>query len=85
MILKILLNTRIICMIFIQILKNAIQIRNVKHNFFDDMIIDMSNNKKPNPIVTEVLIRRRKLHISLVFIAQSYFVVTKSISISIIH
>ena len=73
------------CMIFIQILKNAIQIRNVKHNFFDDMITDMSNNKKPNPIVTEVLIRRRKLHISLVFIAQSYFVVTKSISISIIH
>ena len=85
MVLKILLNTRIICMIFIQILKNAIQIRNVKHNFFDDMIIDMSNNKKTNPIVTEVLIRRRKLHISLVFIAQSYFVVTKSISISIIH
>ena len=36
------------------------------------MIADMLNNKKPNPVVTELSIRGRKL-ISLVFIMQSYF------------
>ena len=35
------------------------------------------NNKKINPIVTELFIRSRKLNISLVFIAQSYFGVPK--------
>ena len=36
------------------------------------MIADMHNNKKLNPLVTELFIRRRKLNISLVFITQSY-------------
>ena len=36
--------------------------------FFDDMIADMLNDKKVNPIVTELFIRGRKLKISLVFI-----------------
>ena len=40
---------------------------------FDDMIADMINNKKLNPIVTELFIRGRKLNISIVFITQSYF------------
>ena len=44
---------------------------------FDDMIADMLSNKKLNPIVTELFIRRRKLTISLVFITQSYFAVPK--------
>ena len=44
---------------------------------FIDMITDMLNNKKLNPIVTELFTRRRKLNISLVFIAQSYFAVPK--------
>ena len=35
---------------------------------FDDIIADMINNKKLNPIVTESFIRRRKLNISIVFI-----------------
>ena len=35
---------------------------------FDYMIADMINNKKLNPIVTELLIRGRKLNISIVFI-----------------
>ena len=39
---------------------------------FDDMIADMTNNKKLNSIVTELFIRVRKLNISLVFITQSY-------------
>ena len=39
---------------------------------FDDMIADMINNKKLNPIVTELFIRGRKINISIVFITQSY-------------
>ena len=35
---------------------------------FYDMIADIIINKKLNPIVTEVFIRRGKLNISLVFI-----------------
>ena len=38
---------------------------------FDDMIADMLNNKKLNPIVTELFIRVRKVNISLDFITQS--------------
>ena len=44
---------------------------------FDDMIADMINNRKLNPVVTELFIRRRKLNISIVFITQSYFKVPK--------
>ena len=44
---------------------------------FDDMIADMLTNKKLNPVVTELLIRGRKLNISLLFITQSYFAVAK--------
>ena len=46
---------------------------------FDDMIADMINNKKLNLIITELFIRDRKLNISLVFITQSYFKVTKDV------
>ena len=38
---------------------------------FDDMIADMINNKRLNPIVRELFIRGRKLNISAVFITQS--------------
>ena len=41
---------------------------------FDYMIADMINNKKLNPVVTELFIRGRKLNISIVFITQSYFI-----------
>ena len=34
---------------------------------FDDMVADMINNNKLNPIVTELLIRDRELNISIVF------------------
>ena len=44
---------------------------------FDDMIANILGNKKLNPIVTELFIRRRKLNISLFFIRQSYFVALK--------
>ena len=37
------------------------------------MIADMINNKKLNPIVTELFIGGRKLNISIFFITKSYF------------
>ena len=40
---------------------------------FRDMIADMINNKKLNPVVTELFIRGRKPNISIVFVTQSYF------------
>ena len=38
---------------------------------FNEMTVNMIHNKKLNSIVTELLIRGRKLNISLVFITQS--------------
>ena len=52
---------------------------------FDDMIADMINNKKLNPIVTELFIRGRKLNISIVFITQSYFTVPKDVRLNSTH
>ena len=52
---------------------------------FDDMIADMINNKKLNPIVTEFFIRGRKLNISIVFITQSYFKVPKDVRLNSTH
>ena len=47
---------------------------------FDDMTADMLSNKKLDPIVTELLIRGGKLHISLVrFFAQSDCAVPENI------
>ena len=49
---------------------------------FDDMIADMLNNKKLNPIVTELFVRNRNLNISFVFITQSYFAAPKHIRLN---
>ena len=49
---------------------------------FDDLIADMTHEKKLNSIVTELFIRRRKLHISLVFVTQSYFKVPKDVRLN---
>ena len=43
------------------------------------MIADMINNKKLNSIVTELFISGRKLNISIVFITQSFFKVSKDV------
>ena len=48
----------------------------------DDMIADMINNKKLNPVVTELFIRGRKLNISIGFIAQSYFKIPKDVRLN---
>ena len=52
---------------------------------FDDMIADMINNKKLNPVVTELFIRGRKLNISIAFITQSYFKVPKDVRLNSTH
>ena len=52
---------------------------------FDDMIADMINNKKLNPIVTQLFIRGTKLNISIVFITKSYFKVPKDVRLNSTH
>ena len=49
---------------------------------FDDMIVDMRNNEKLNPVVIELFIRDRKLNICIVFITQSYFKVPKEVRLN---
>ena len=52
---------------------------------FDDMIADITTNKKFQVIKKELFIRRRKLNISLVFIIQSYFSVPKDVRLNSTH
>ena len=52
---------------------------------FDDMIVDMINNKELDPIVTELFIRGRNLNISIIFIIQSYFKVPKDVRLNSKH
>ena len=49
---------------------------------FDDMIADMISNNEFSPVVTELLIRKRKLNIPTVFITQSYSQVPKDFSLN---
>ena len=85
MILKLLLNTNNIDDIF----KNMEEYHpNTKRKIlavYDDVIADMLSNKKLNPIVKDLLIRGRKLNISLVFITQSHLAVTKNIALNSRH
>ena len=52
---------------------------------FDNMIVDVINNKKLNPVVTELFIRGRKLNSSIVFVTQSYFKVPKDVRLNSTH
>ena len=52
---------------------------------FDDMIADMINDNKLNPIVTELFIRGRKLNTSMIFITQSYFKMPKYVRLNSTH
>ena len=49
------------------------------------MIADIINNKELNPVVTELFIRGRKLNISIVFIMQSFFKVSKDVRLNSTH
>ena len=52
---------------------------------FDGMIADIMRYKKFQAIIKELFIRWRKLNISLVFITQSYFFVTKDGRLNTTH
>ena len=52
---------------------------------FDYISADILCNKKLNPIVTKLLIRGRKLNISIVFITQSYYSLPKNIRLNSTH
>ena len=70
-----------IWLIFVKILKNKVQIKELN----DYMIADMLNNKKPYPIVTGLFIKGRKLNIFLVFVTQFYFAVSKNVRLNFTH
>ena len=48
----------------------------------DDMIADIMANKKFQGIIKKLFIRCRKINISLVFIAQSYFSAPKDVRLN---
>ena len=77
MILKLLLNTQMMWMMFKKILKNTIQTRNTYYGTF--MMMWLLIAKKLYAIVTELFISVRKPNISLAFITQSYFAVPENI------
>ena len=52
---------------------------------FDDMIADIMTNKNFQAINKELFIRCRKLNMSLVFITQSYFRVSKDVRLNSTH
>ena len=52
---------------------------------FDDMIADITTNKKFEAIIKELLIRGSKLNISLVFITQSYFPIPNDVRLNSAH
>ena len=52
---------------------------------FDGIISDIMDNKQFQALIKELFIRCRKLNISLVFIRQSYFSVTKDVRLNLTH
>ena len=88
MILKLLLNTKMICNMPTKIFEenNLGKIRKVLI-VFDDMITDMISKKRLHLIVTKLFIRvkGRKLNISLASIMQSYFKVPNNARVDSTH
>ena len=79
MILKLLLNTQMIWMISIKILNNAMQIRNEKYKLLLMIWLLLCL------VIKNLFIRGRKLKVSLVFITQSYFAVSKNVWLNSTH
>ena len=52
---------------------------------FNNMVADIMTNKKFQTIIKELFIRYRKLNISLVFLMQSYFSVSKDVRLNSAH
>ena len=81
MILLLLLNILIRWMIFYQILKIIKKSEKGKYIIFDDMISHVMSDRRAQ----QILIRCRKLNISLWFLTQSYFSVPKDVRLNCIH
>ena len=68
-ILKLSLNTQMICKdVYKNIEEYKLGNKRKVLTVFDDVIADMINNKRLNPIVTELFVRGRKSNISIAFI-----------------
>ena len=52
---------------------------------FDGMIADMEVNKKLKLVIAELFMRGRELKISVVFISSSYFPLSKTIRLIVMH
>ena len=52
---------------------------------FDDIIADIESNKKSNPIVSEIVFKRKNLNIPFIFISKSYFKMPKIIILNATH
>ena len=52
---------------------------------FDDMIVDMETNKDIKLIISNLLMKGRKLSNSVVFILKTYFKVSKDIRLNARH
>ena len=51
----------------------------------DDMISHVMSNKKAQQVLKDLFIRCRKLNISICFLTQSYFSVTKDVRLNFTH
>ena len=83
MIVKFLLNILMICKMSIKILSRIKEKKVLM--VLDDMISDIISSKQLHPIVSEMFVRGRKLNISLAFITQSHFEVTKDVRLNSSH
>ena len=80
-----LLSVQIQRMTFLRILMLTIQTEKKILFVFDDKIADIMSNKKFQAIIKELFITCRKLNISLAFITQSYFCVSKDVRLNSTH
>ena len=86
MIIKLLWNIQMTCKMYTKNIEDHNPRKNRKVLIvFDDMIADVINNKKLNPIVTRIFYQRNFLSISTVFITQSYFKVPKDVRLNSTH
>ena len=80
-----LLSVQILWMTFVRILVITTQTEKKALIVLSDMIADIISNKKLQPIIKELFIRCRKLNMSFVFIAQSYFSIPRDIILNSKH
>ena len=50
-----------------------------------DMIADVMNNKKYQAIPKDLFIRSRKINVSVIFISQSYFRISRDVRLNSSH